>query len=64
MPLAMTSSTANRNLLNGFSGAVSNARCGRLCERSIARDAPDCLLMMSRENAHHSAFRVTSGFTF
>src|SRR5690348_15485133 len=58
--LETTVSTAERNLENGLTGARSNSLCGRLWDRSIANDAPELLVMMSRENPHQSTSRITS----
>jgi hypothetical protein len=55
---AMTTATAAANLLKGLIGARSNTLWGLLCDRSIAKDAPDCLVMMSREKAHQRTSRV------
>src|SRR5436190_1961372 len=53
-----TVSTADRKKLNGLIVGFESTRCGRLWDRSRAREAPACLAMMSREKAHQRAERI------
>src|SRR6267154_4120235 len=55
-----TWSTASRNLRNGFTGAHWNFLCGRLWDRSMASDAPELLVMISRDKAQRRRLRVDS----
>ena len=54
-----TRSTAARNLQKGFTGARSKDLCGRLWERSMAKETPDFFAMISRDKAQRRIFRVT-----
>ena len=42
-----------RNFSNGLTGAILYALWGRLCETSIASDAPAPFVIIIREKAHH-----------
>jgi len=53
-----TVATAEIKRLNGLTGARANSRCGRLCARSIASEAPALFVMMNREKPHHRTSRV------
>ena len=55
---------AVKNRSKAFMGAVENTLCGRLWETSIARETPDCLVMIRRENAHHISMRSVGFPTF
>jgi hypothetical protein len=49
-----TVSIAAMKRLNRFTGARVNFRCGRLCARYIASEAPALFVMMRREKPHQS----------
>src|SRR5947209_17931355 len=57
-------STEARNRSNGFIGAVLYFLCGRLCETSIANEAPIFFVIIRREKAHHRRVRSTDSFIF
>ena len=63
MQLAATRLAAATNPENGSEGARSKALCGLLWDRSLAREAPDSLVMMRRENAHQRASRTPGSST-
>ena len=48
---------------NGSAGARLKTLCGLLCDKSAANEAPDRLLMMRREKAHHNASCISLSLT-
>src|SRR5688500_6777931 len=57
---AITDSTELIKYGIGRKGGRSSTLCGRLCEWSIAHDAPRALAMISLENPHQRAHRIRS----
>src|SRR5258707_13995569 len=58
MQFSTTLSTVVRKFRKGLAGAYAKDLWGRLCDRSLANEAPACFAIMSREKEHHSTFRA------